>query len=254
MGYFDVYFKYGSYQHASNEVLLTSMTKETHFSARRKSTHKTIRMTLQGDFCETTQSAIEDKIDEIYEAYKYHNKDCGLYMDDGTITSHHIDTSQTMGGVRVVNVDFPTGQPGEFATGRTYRIVLEADVIALEDQTLWYTEQITTIGAPGSIWVYIPMRAYQPARQVLVDVALQDIIQRGQGLGFDGYVIPQAPIFPYDPTNPFSVNFEHREKRRVTYGTPQVIERNNWHDYPCAWEYHFTVPDPFGIPNVPRIR
>jgi len=239
------YFKYGSYQHDTNEVNLAAMTKHTHFSSRGQSTHKTIRMTLVGDFCATTQSAIEDKIDEIYDAYRYHNKDCGLYLDDGTKTSHHIDTHQTMGGVRVVDVDFPSGEPGEFATGRAYRITLEADVVAIEDQTVFYKETITTIGAPGSLWLYVPMRAYQPARQVLVDYALQDIVQEGQAMGFHGYVLPQNPIYP---------DFEHREKRTNRYGTPERIERNNWCFYPSAWEYHFTVPEPYPVPEIPRIR
>ena len=249
-----MYFKYGSYTHDTGEVNVASVTKHTKFSLRQKSMVKTLRMVLQGDFCAGSQSAIESKIDEIYDAYKYHNKDCGLYMDDGTLTSHHIDTSKTMGGVRVVSVDFPTGGPGEFATGRSYRIVLEADIVALEDQTISYTETITTIGAPGSIWVYIPQRAYQPARQELVSVALQDIIQSGESLGFNGYVVPQLPIFSYNPNDPMSVNYEHREKRVIKYGTPQRIERNEWYLYPCSWEYHFTIPDPYGTPNVPRIR
>lgn len=240
-----MYFKYGSYQHDANEVNLASVTKHTSFSARNKSTHKTIRMVLQGDFCASSQTAIESKIDEIYEAYRYHGQDCGLYMDDGTRTSHYLDSSQTMGGVRVMEVDFPSGEPGEFATGRAYRIVLEADVVALEDQTIWYKETIITKGAPGSIWVYIPQRAYRPARQVLCDVALQEIIQQGESVGFNGYVVPQLPIYP---------DFEHHEKRVISYGTPEVIEHNNWHHYPCKWEYCFTVPDPFGNPDVPRIR
>jgi hypothetical protein len=221
-------FRYGSYSHPDGEVNLTSMTKHPNYTTRGKSSSKTVRMIGMGHICSADQSALKARISEIYEAYKYNGFSGGL-VD----TPHWINAAETMGGTRVVAVDFPVGAPGEMATGRTFRVILEADIPAIEDEILWFTQSMTHIGTGGVRFVLVPTRTGFPFPMYITNRTPMVVIQQGQALGMDAWVAPPLP---------FWASFERLEDRRITYSSPRRILKNGAYEYPSAWSYVFELP------------
>ena len=71
-------------------------------------------------------------IDELENAYTNEGSDAGLYQDDGSgnigvKTPHFLDSSLSIGGVKIQSLTYPQGDPSEYATKRTFAITLFAD-------------------------------------------------------------------------------------------------------------------------------
>lgn len=227
-------FRYGSYDHTDNEVNLVSMTKETTYSPRGASMSKVIRMVAVGHICDSNSTSLLQKIEDIYDAYLRNDASSAGLVG----TPHFIYAKDTMDGIRVVSVDFPEGAPGELATGRTYRIVLEANIRAIQDQIVWFTQTMTHIGSGGVAMVIIP-RPTGPPMPVWYNASTpMKVIQHGQAIGMEAW--PTLPA-------PFWGSYEILPERRIAYTSPRRINRTGKSyrnfEFPMSWSYTFEMPN-----------
>lgn len=232
-----MYFQYGSHRHPDNEVNLASFQQFPVFSGRGERRTTRYRMTLNGELQYATQAELTTKIGEIVDAYSTDGYEACLYQDDGTPTRHRLaDLPNSVTGTRVMYRDWPKGDAAEYATKRSFRIILEAEYLEPDSQITSAHETLAMRGAGGPIWEMVtPVRGV-PRRIYRSRYSPQKVIQSGNIVGLSGYpllYIP-GPIFP---------QWEHQDLRDSVMGTPK------WHgrmylDWPISYSYHFTLPVP----------
>src|SRR5574343_633206 len=184
-----IYFKYGSYTHTANEVDMTQLSITRQYSPRNRLFFKRHTLTLMGHLCVSGQAAIKSAIQSLEAAYRYdlaspNSGDAGLYHDDGTVSAHFLNTSQSINGVRVLSFSFPKEDGGEYATGRSYSVVLQADFMQDWEDTIYdFEERVTFKGGGGPSWELIPVAAGKPILRVNSVITPQIIVQEGQATG-----------------------------------------------------------------------
>ena len=241
-----MYFKYGSFTHTANDVDMTSLSIARQYSPRNRLFFKRHTLSMVGHLIASTQADIKSAIAALQAAYRYDrvapgDGDAGLYHDDGTVSAHFLDTSKSINGIRVLHVTFPNGGDGEYATGRSYSVALQADFMEdFEDTIYSFEERISFQGGCGPSWELIPVAYGPPVLRVNALQTPQHIIQEGQALGIQAHPIPVGPLLP--------INYEHNDQRVWTFGGAQLIGRVQKLLYPTSWRYHFTsVADTSGL-------
>jgi hypothetical protein len=174
--------KYGAYAHAANEAELV-VTKTAVWSAAEQRQAVRERWTIQGQLHGASPAALTTSIDALLNAYSTDGLDAGLYLDDGvTPTSHIMRSSQSLGGVRVLGIDFPDSRGAEYATYRSYRIVLEAEFPNAFVALLSWIETVSFEGG-GPRWVLIETRTGPPQQQLVSQATPYRVIQGGRRWG-----------------------------------------------------------------------
>ena len=230
-----MYFKYGSYKHADNEVDLTMITSVRMRSPRNRLVFTRWTLTCMGHFCESGQSAIKTKIEALRNAYIDDNKTAGLYHDDGTPSGHMLKNNTSIGGVKVVTLDWPRGGAGEYATGRTYRVVLQADYLNAEDQTYSFRETVQIMGTSDGDWDMILTPYGRPIPAQNHRYLPATIIQSGEIIGVQGWPILPAPM---------GNMMEHRDRRLVIHKSPKSMNRRLNMFYTTSYRYVFSTIGP----------
>lgn len=241
-----MYFQYGSYQHDENDVNLTTMVQRRMYSPRNRLAFTRKTLYCMGQFCESGQSAIKTKLDALETAYEDDWKDAGLYHDDGTVSAHFLNNSQSVNGVRVLSLNYPKGDPSEYATGRTYSITLQADFLNIEDQIYWFQEQVQFIGNGGPAWELVPTWDSVPAEVFSARSTPQRIIQTGEAVGLQAPPLIPVPLLP--------LNYEHTNLRSWRRGSAQKIGRHANLQFPVRYRYVFSSKIPqsfFPRPDYP---
>jgi hypothetical protein len=199
-----VYYQHGAHRHPNNEVNLTTLEVTTIRSPRGLEMIKRYRLHLSGELLAVGQAALSTAIAELIDAYTLFDPDVtsGLYHDDGTPTRHRIESSlinsANISGVRMAYRSWPKGEPEEYATGREFYIILEAEYRDLEGQIINYHEHVRKRGTCGPYVNYTEFQTGLARLEVINQQTVQDIVQEGYAVGFDGYVYPNGPgaIFP----------------------------------------------------------
>jgi len=241
------YFKIGSYKHPNNEVLLSLHEVIANFSERGERVSATHRYHLQGTICDPanglTQSQMLSKAIAIVNAYANDYVDFGLYMDDDTPTSHVVTNSSTISGTHVEYRSWPTNDPAELSTHRSFHVVLRATFDANTSEIVHWREGISIIGTGKPRWEYVPLPTGAAVRQELVDKTTQRIIQTGQVVGWTGYLVgnaPEDPIFP---------DLEHKELRVKSSHSPQWMG-NQWRKYGLSWRFEMESPSGYDVTAI----
>jgi hypothetical protein len=181
-------------------------------------------------------------IAEMREAYSTNGRDVGLFLDDGvTPTDHVIVSASTIGGVRVLSLEFPRGDGAEYSTFRTYRVVLEAEYTDASSNLLEYHEALSFDGTGGPRRVFLDVLEGLPQEQIGTQATTSRATQSGRAVGLAGYPIPPSPIWPAA---------ELPDRRRLTLRTP---ERSGGQllRYTVDWHYSFESIIPLaGTPTI----
>jgi hypothetical protein len=232
-----MYFKFGSYQHPDNEVNLTTYEVTTQRSPRGRPMKTTIRLHINGQLQAAGQSALNTKIAELIDVYSQSNmdQDCGLYHDDGTVTRHKLESSNTnsanLTGVRLVHRSWPRSEPEEYATCRSFYIVLEAVYRDLESQLIDFHERLYGIGTTAPAFLWTLLASGRPKRQMIHTWTLQTLVQEGYATGFDGWPVN----FLYGP-GPLFPALEDQERRTIYRTGPRYLGRA-FANYRIDWRY-----------------
>lgn len=242
-----MYWVTGAHRHPNDEVNLLVFSVTPRYSLRGLERSTIFRADLSGDLIYTGQAALAPKIAELIDAYSLPNMDvnCGLYHDDGTPTRHKLESSTTnannISGVKLVHRSWPRAEPEEYATGRSFRIVLEAEYKNPESELLEFRESVRKVGTGGPRFRYTEFATRVPRREIVNQFTKQEIVQEGYAKGLSGYVNPPGPLLPA---------LEDEDLRMVELVSPDYAGRR-YVDFITRWRYVMTAPTNITvIPNA----
>lgn len=235
-------FKYGTYAHDQDEVLVRVSTEAVfdRFQRRMADRHEytIIGMKKVTDQATPalTQASLTTALNSLIAAYADDYKDFGLYLNDGTTpTAHVIQNSDTFGGVKVVKspsfLNPEWGGRTEYLNSRMYYLVLRAEIRYGAGLYDW-DQRLVIRGTGAPKWRYSPQEFGPPQAQTLQTHTSFWYIQEGHAVGRDEYLAPPSPLFP---------GIEHGEMRVVAYDSPKEITVGNSGTqaemYTTSWKY-----------------
>lgn len=223
-----MYCKFGTYQHPDNEAIVTSFDVRRTHSARGVPDIETRTVTIRGVLIPSSpsQTQITTDINTLLAAYVTGNKDFGFYDDSNNLTPHKLINADSIGGVRIIKKpSFPEGDGAEYATQRTYEIILEADYRATVG-LLSFTEStsITGTGAAKVVWRHC-INAPPVPQQVYPATSVKGT-QRGEEVRSDGFANAPGRLF----------GGEHGDRRGVQ---KSISDDRGRKIYRTTWNYNF---------------
>jgi hypothetical protein len=238
-----MFFSYGGYDHDANEANLLSWSERPIYNQRLKRQVVRKTMTIEGNLLPDTasQDSIKNKIEELEAAYARDGENAGLYHDNGTPSPHFLDSSSTIGGVRIIEKSFPKGNSAEYSVWRNYRITLEADFPVFENELVLFEENLSITGNSGPRRVVIESRVGAPQLQVTTQRTLTTAVQSGRAIGFTRRPQPARVLFPH---------FLQDDRVTINRIAPQT-QGNRLVNWGIQWNYPYLSPIPlFGVPNT----
>lgn len=238
-----MYWKYGAHQHENGEVNLTR------FEARALRTPRGLVRSilysahLEGVLYAATPLALSAACTALELAYSGSGKDAGLYMDDGTVTSHFLEHNHAdnITGNQVVAFNYPLGGPEEFANGRSYAITVQAEYSAVESEVVSFSETLDFTGNCGPIYEMVTLATGLPVFVPVTTYSYQTIYQHGNSVGLNGYYEPFGAMWPA---------YELTHLRRWSRGGPQ-FRGQQFTDWPMEWSYVMVSSTALdGTPNM----
>jgi hypothetical protein len=244
-----MYFQFHNFTHDENEVNVTMITEQRMFSPRNQQVFIRKTLTIDGHFCATGQTTIKARIAELQNSYKNEWHSVGLYHEDGTPSAHVLDFATSLNGIRVLTLDFPCNEGGEYVTGRSYHAVFQADYATtstLESEIYMWEETLQITGNGGMDWELIPQFQGPPVFQINSMMTPQHIIQSGQNIGVSDYITPPQPYWPERC---------HKNRTIIQRETCQKKGRNWSLLFPTKWTYFHTLQQALDIygPLPPRV-
>lgn len=239
-----MFWRYGGYHHPLDEVNLEKFERFVIYSDRHARKLAKHRMTFSGELQYATQGNITSAIDQLENAYNFDRAgDLGLYQDDGSPTPHILHDATSINGVRITYFDYPQGDPAEYATKRTYRVVAEAEYLAAEDDIVSFQETLSFVGNGGPLWDMEICAKGPPIPIVRARRTPQRVIQTGRIVGLTYYYGVPPPVYS---------QYEHFDRRQYVPESP-VKYGNYWLDWPESYAYHFTLPGDGSALALPTI-
>lgn len=250
-----MYVQYGEYQHPADEVNLVNYEVIPRYSERRRRVSFRFRVHVMGEILVTdglttaaqVQSDLDTKINALVNAYAENDKYWGLYHDDGTVTRHRLNNADAaaLTPVQVSYRSWPRGKPEEYATQRTFHIILEQEVKSAESQILAYSESVVFDGDTGPYYRWYQLPNGLATYQLVHGNTIQVIRQFGRCVMFEAW--PDA----YIGAPLLGVPFIQKPRTRKGYIKPTFTGRQ-WINYGIHWHYEFHVPEPSAVrPNTP---
>jgi hypothetical protein len=231
--------KYGSYAHDASETWWDISARFT-FNPMGRPRSVINRWTIWGTKVQLDgdQGALTTQINLLEAAYSDHGKDLVIYENDGsTPTQHFLLNAGSIDGVQVKDISYLAvdpryGQSGvEYLFKRTYRIIVEAELVADDAFALTsWEERVVGIGNGGPIFIMKGALTGPPQPQIIQQQSSFRTIQMGRAVGYLGYPgFIATPIWP---------QYEHLERRQVIPETPRFGPVRNV-DFPISWRYEF---------------
>lgn len=230
---------YGNYAHDANENWFQIQARFRHNKLGRPQSIIN-RWTIYGTKVQLDNdvASLTTKLAALEAAYSVDGGDLRVYLNDGsTLTQHYLLNSGTVNGVQVLGISYVDRDPRsgqsacEYVNKRTYRIILEAEVVDADAYPLLsWEETVIGVGTGGPIFVQKGALTGPPQRQIIQQQSSFSAIQIGRAVGYLGYPTQIAsPIWPND---------EHLERRRIEPGTPDfgLVRNTGW---PISWRYEF---------------
>jgi hypothetical protein len=238
-----MYCVYGGHRHPDNEVNLVNFEVIPQYSERGTKYASLHRVHLQGELIYTGQENLSNAISGLINGYADNNQTFCMYRDDGTQTPHRLiqDHDDNLSGVKVVHRSWPKGDPAEYATTRTFSIVLQALYRDVESEILECRETLQFIGDGGPKWEWVKSPLGSHYQQTIFTGDTQKIIQSGRKVGLSGWPTKFEPILP---------TWEHRELRQIRMMEP-IFAGRQYRNYGIAWTY--VMEPPPGISATPNL-
>lgn len=239
-----------------NKANLVSFEIMPQYTERGKQKAEIHRITLRGELLIadglTTAQQVQDdltaKINALVVGFSENGGNFQFFQDDGTVTNHCLlsSNSAALTDVQVVQRSWPEGDPAEYATQRTFHVVLQQELAARESQVTRYVETVryTGWGGPHVEWIELPngLAIYQ----VVKDLTLTEVIQEGEVFALDVWPLSRVPLPLYN-----SFPFERTKLRRLDLIYPRFTGRHH-EDYGCRWRYVFHIPSYIQmVPDTP---
>ncbi len=191
--------RFGGYYHRVAEVDV-QITRTPVFNAVQVPVAYREQWTLQGKLFNPSpySRSMYGILSDFEFAYSSGGKDLVLEHDNGVASYHTLRNSDCLGGTRVVEPpSFPSGRFGEYASYRTYRVVVEGvRVYGNANQWLNFRETIKIRGG-GEKYGCIEVNEGVGVRQRLRSHSTCYATQSGSGSGYLYTPDPPPPIWPF---------------------------------------------------------
>lgn len=242
-----MYFQFGGYTHPVGQVAISSDARTREYSPRGRLQSIRRRLAISGTIIESGQSDITAAINSLAGGYSNSAQGAGLLQADGAPSGHYLFASGSLYGIRVLdgpNFNDTMGN-GEYATGRSFSVTLEAEYPqATADPLLSYSETISVQGTGGPRIAVIETDTGTPVTEVTQARTTVIVRQQGSAVGYLAPVAPNPPLFPAYLSGPDA---------SVTNGSPSKQAPGLNTDYPTSWSYQFVLPEAPG-PILPAAR
>lgn len=241
---------YGSFTHPANEVTLASVSVQrlrnqrgfVNLIRRRIQLLGVIVLDTSSLTTDQAQAAIKTAIDAREAAYSVDGKDFYFRHDSGAVSAHVLQNATAIGGVRVLDRNFPKGDAAEYATQRTFTVTLEAEYDAGGENLQSFQESIEVVGTGGPRKVTIETLNGPPQRQTTHQKTKVTMTQSGQAIGLYEYPMADLPV-------PVAPEFEDVDRRVIRLVSPQN-QSGSFVNWGISWTYYFTLDQPSGAtPN-----
>lgn len=250
-------FKYGSYSHDQDEVMVRT-SKTAVMDRFRRRMGEVTEYTIFGvakvpdnvGGHAATQADLTAKLIGLREAYALDYQNFGLYLDDGTTpTEHVVMNADTFDGVKVVVppsfINGPWTGRIEYLNRRTYFLVIRTETRTGSGLYEW-NERVTIRGTGGEKWAYSGQETGSPQRQGLQALTTYQYIQEGSCIGRQDWEAPPGPLFPL---------IEHGPQRVHVFESAKDISIQGAEMYGTGWRYVMEAivtqdMNAFAIPTV----
>jgi hypothetical protein len=139
----------------------------------------------------------------------------------------------------IVPPSFPKGDGAEYATYRTYQVVLECVVPDTRSRLIHYSESYEFSGTGGPDWGFMRPLEGELQAQMFTQKTEVRLVQSGTAVGNDYYPLPPGPVYPKN---------EHEPSRRIRRDLPSPGKRERI----TSWSYVFLGTFATGIaPTIP---
>jgi hypothetical protein len=245
-----MYLKFGGYVHDQGECAITiSRTSRVEHGivvgyTERWNVQGRLQITSTGDPA-ADRALLSARISALQLAYQQQNADLGLYFDNGTPSTHFLQSARTAGGTRVTKPpEFPIGVGAEYSTFRNFALSVEADFLDSSIGLVSWTESLSLTGG-GPQFGYLLTLNGPPQKQLLRQQTTFRAMQQGEAIGLNSYPVAPAPLWPAD---------EHGELRNISQTLPERTGLGNsavYHHFKTRWSYVFESSAPLlGAPTA----
>ena len=236
-----MYYKHGPYPHAANTVKVSTFAMTRQFSERGR-VSQVNTMTLDGVLIADSQSELRLAIMKLENAYLNTSVETsGFHHDNHSTTPHYLRSKGSFGGIRVRELSYPSGEGAEYATQRTFRIVLSVETPPAfpgmdqpEDEVVTeaFTETVTISGGHKRV-LALSLLSGGPEFQSMGDTAMK-AVQQGSMTTQGGYGTPPGALY----------GREHMTNSSFSNSSPTFDPQIKMiKNYGITWSYTFIGAD-----------
>lgn len=230
-----MYWAYGSFVHPANEVNLVNFQQFPVYTERLRRRTTRYRATIEGELQYSTQADLTTRIGNLIDGYSVDGQEACLYQDDGTPTRHRLAlTANLISGPRIMYRDWPKGDAAEYATKRTFRVILEAEYLEADSEIVSFQETLSFRGNGGPIWTADVCATGPPRATLRAQRSVQHVLQQGTIVGLTGHPTSMVPGPIFGP-------YEHGNMRTVRLQSPRFYG-SMYLDFPISYSYSFSLP------------
>jgi hypothetical protein len=227
--------KYGSFEFEPYECSL-AMHVTTVFSPRGFQKTKRVQVELEGEVCVSgDEYDVSTRLATIQAAMDVNFEDISLLHTDGSpsrhvLISNHVDN---LTGNHVTNLSYPQTLGNEYANGRKFRYLIEAELLSAESNIVEWHDSITFEGNAGEVWRWRrnPQWGFYPERTS--PNSLQFVHHQGYAVGMATRIMPPTPFY----TGPFEDSTRRVVKFTSGKRHPQAITEPR-----TDWTYLYQLP------------
>lgn len=196
--------------------------------------------TIEGRLEGANQAAISTAIDALESGYNQNVSRFALKLDSGDDSSHVIEASNTLDGIRVTKPPFyPVGRGAEYATFRNYAIQVTATVLTGNTGSSFvsFNETITYTGGGTRDVIMTPLVG-PPVRVRTATQTPVLIVQAGSLVALNRRVNPLRVSFPLFP----QIILEDRTT--IQFGSERSTLVGNARQatlFPATWRYEMAA-------------
>lgn len=240
-----MYIKYGNFPFNPGEATFASTTMRTNRTVRGFDLTQSVDFKIVGEVCNTDAAAITSRLNQIQVAFSQAGGDIGLYQDDGTPTTHFLQSAHpnNLTGNQIDYIHFPEITGGEYVDGRKFSIGVSAEVLRSERTLVDYSDAITQrgTGQPDARWRLIPNWGW--VSELVSLGSPVRYIHQGYAETLDTWLQPIPPYFTAPP-------FLDPRATRVTRYHP-VKRPQGFLQYRIEWHYEYYLLLPLvGLPTI----
>jgi len=223
-------YSYGSYTHDAGTVFV-NVSRRLQLDSAGRPERWVVAHNIQGEVFGADTATLAAKVAALIGAYSQNNSDATL---SGSV--HSLANASTIGGTRVTALEFPAGQPGEWATRVPFRAVVEGEVWADDVEDVIAFEETVDIDPGEAAYVWTRPIEGKPKSYQTAEQGIWTITQRGSAVGRLSYPTSAVPGPVVSGAGIVSVG------PRISLGQP-VRSPRGLSDYPLSWEYTITSAD-----------